>query len=69
MALLRRPMRETTAERLRSLADRLAPRAPRAPRRPGRAPLVRLGGRWWGRDEIGQIGVDGARPTRLSETS
>jgi hypothetical protein len=42
-------MRDTLAARLRRLADRLEPPAPR--RSP--APLVRLGGRWWRRDELG----------------
>jgi hypothetical protein len=40
--------RDTLAARLRRLADRLGPPAPR--RSP--APLVRLGGCWWHRDEL-----------------
>jgi hypothetical protein len=42
-------MRDTLAARLRQLANRLEPPAPRRPP----APLVRLGGRWWRRDELG----------------
>lgn len=42
-------MRDTLAQRLRRLADRLEPLPP--PRSP--APLVRLGGLWWRRDQLG----------------
>ena len=42
-------MRDTLAQRLRRVADRLDPvPSPRSP-----APLVRLGGRWWRRDQLG----------------
>jgi hypothetical protein len=46
------PLRTTAASRLRAWADRLEP--PRAVVRtqPSSAPLVRLGGRWWPRQEI-----------------
>jgi hypothetical protein len=43
--------RGTLATRLRRLADRLEP--PSRPRSP--APLIRLGGLWWRRDEVGQL--------------
>jgi hypothetical protein len=46
------PLRTTAASKLRSWADRLEPR--RVPRgRPSAAPLVRVGGLWWQRDQIG----------------
>ena len=44
------PLRSACAARLRSLAERLAP-APSWARRP-LAPLVRVAGRWWYRNEI-----------------
>ena len=45
-------LRTTAASRLRAWADQLE--APRTPVRlqPPAAPLVRLGGRWWAREEI-----------------
>jgi hypothetical protein len=45
-------MRAGAAARLRSLADRLAPRASPPPKPSSPAPLIRLGGRWWQRGEI-----------------
>jgi hypothetical protein len=45
------PLRRTTASRLRDLADRLDQRRQTLAAR-STAPLVRLGGRWWHRDEI-----------------
>jgi hypothetical protein len=45
------PLRRSTASRLRDLADRLDPRRQTLAARSS-APLVRLGGRWWHRDEI-----------------
>jgi hypothetical protein len=53
------PLRREVAARLRGLADRLDPR--RSPVRPPIAPLVRLDGRWWRREEL-----DG-RPGIISE--
>ena len=44
-------MRGATARRLRRFADRLAPQRPLELRR-APAPLVRMGGRWWSRDEL-----------------
>jgi hypothetical protein len=46
------PLRTTAASKLRSWADRLDSRRPER-RRPPAAPLVRLGGLWWQRDELG----------------
>jgi hypothetical protein len=43
-------LRRSAAARLRDLAERLEPRPERPDRSP--APLVRLDGRWWYRDEI-----------------
>ena len=45
------PVRSVAASRLRALADRLEPLTRAMPRRPT-APLIRLGGRWWYRDEL-----------------
>jgi len=45
------PMRRSAASRLRGLAERLEPRRQRLGGR-SPAPLVRLDGRWWNRDEI-----------------
>jgi hypothetical protein len=42
-------LKRSAASRLRGLADRLEP--PRLPVRPP-APLIRLAGRWWRRDEL-----------------
>jgi hypothetical protein len=49
------PLRRCAASRLRELAERLEPRRQTLAGRSS-APLVRLDGRWWYRDEI----VDGA---------
>jgi hypothetical protein len=44
-------LREQAASRLRGLADRLEP--PRQDdARASRAMIIRLGGRWWHRDEL-----------------
>jgi hypothetical protein len=52
-------MRRAAASTLRSLADRFdAGRQTRT--RPSVAPLIRLGGRWWGRDEL--VGAQTAEP-------
>jgi hypothetical protein len=45
------PVRRSAALRLRAVADRLDPREDAIVERVV-APLVRLGGRWWHRDEI-----------------
>jgi len=50
-------LRKATATRLRSLADRFDPRLV-VRDQPAAAPLVRIGGRWWRRDEL----VDGTPP-------
>jgi hypothetical protein len=50
-AIRTHPVRKAVASKLRSLANQLESR-PRVPRRCSAAPLVRLGGRWWQRDEI-----------------
>jgi hypothetical protein len=47
----RPPLRSATAARLRSLADRFDRPLP-VRTRPAAAPLVRVGGRWWARDEL-----------------
>jgi len=44
-------MRKTAASRLRAWADQLEPRVIMRIRPPS-APLVRVGGRWWPRDEV-----------------
>jgi hypothetical protein len=45
-------MRRSAAERLRALADRLDPRQQDVTEERPSAPLIRLGGVWWQRDEI-----------------
>lgn len=54
------PLRTAAASRLRAWANQLEP--PRAADRvqPSTAPLVRLGGRWWPREEI--TGGDATAP-------
>jgi hypothetical protein len=57
------PFRKTAASRLRTLADWFEPRRV-VPRRPQAAPLVRLGGRWWQRDElVGEQQIDYQPPS------
>jgi hypothetical protein len=60
------PVRRSAASRLRALADRLDPRQQDVtePERPT-APLVRVGGRWWQRDEI--LGPPAAAPAPTDE--
>jgi hypothetical protein len=52
VAMTKRPLlRESAASRLRGLADRIEPPRPQSERR-SPAMLIRLGGRWWTRDDI-----------------
>jgi hypothetical protein len=46
-----RPLRRSAAKRLRRIADGLEPPG-QLTRNPGRMPLIRLGGRWWSRDDL-----------------
>jgi hypothetical protein len=52
MPLRRTPsLRKSTATKLRSLAERFEPSRGSRPRG-SKAPLVRIGGRWWKREEL-----------------
>jgi hypothetical protein len=46
------PLRTTAAARLRAWADQLEPSRVPIRLQPPAAPLVRMGGRWWAREEL-----------------
>jgi hypothetical protein len=56
----RSSFRPAVAGRLRRLANRLDRRSVLAPK-PGPAPLVRIGGRWWQRDDLAPVELDPPR--------